>query len=895
MSYQEVLCALLAYRTVAWRREPYLISRKLKQLVCLIIGLLAVTPVASTYAHSPQHVIDSLEISPSFSHDQTLFIIVQNYFLRSTDGGYEWKELVNGLDNKYIFSSVAISPFYRRDGLVYVSSDGSGIYRSRDGGGSWQAVNEGLGTGRVGILCMSPGYEDGAVVLAAGVEGGLYRALLTEVAWRPVIEEAVKVTALGFSPDPVSEIVVAGDDQGNIWVSEDGGKTWRIRYRMEELGRITAVGVSDQFSHDRTFFIGTEREGLFRTVDGGETFDVLKGGPSEESFHCAEKRRRSASGKHVMSIALAPNYGKSRTVYATTWYDAVYKSDDGGETWERLGQGLSCDRQADTYNVPVPHFRELKLSENLESDGTLFLAGFDGLFKSVSRGKEWRQLEPLPVRLIRGLGISPSTNDNYVIGITTYGGGAYKSSDRGRTWAVLNLGLKTTRLSDIAYSPAYWTDNTVFSASLQRFLISKNSGSRWRYVKLEYKGWRKYPAMILKKFLGVPKRYLLSKRQRSAVWPMAIAISPEFAKDRTIFIGTRRQGVMKSKDGGRSWSDSWQGTPVGFILSLAISPNFRLDQTLFAAVRGHGIYKSMDGGASWRSRNKGFQFLRDVNMPAAPNYNADPVLFSSLKEVYVEISPNYQNDGTVFAMSGEGLFKTTNGGTSWKLLDTRAEVTSGKIEALALSPNYAQDQTIIVSVKGKGLFLSVDGGRTFEHIGSDLIEGNHNIKWIQFSPDYHHDHTVFAASEEQLFVSKDFSGTWITMPRPVRYENWRGEGHGPVRFEGSWTLISDLNYSASSASGSATIGDAAVLDFIGSGVRWIGPKGPMLGVAQVYIDGGLIEEVEQYSLTPAHSVTLFQSPRLDYGHHEISIRIVRGQDSGSINKKVIVDAFDVLP
>jgi len=107
--------------------------------------------------------------------------------------------------------------------------------------------------------------------------------------------------------------------------------------------------------------------------------------------------------------------------------------------------------------------------------------------------------------------------------------------------------------------------------------------------------------------------------------------------------------------------------------------------------------------------------------------------------------------------------------------------------------------------------------------------------------------------------------------------------------------MSDLNYSASSASGSATIGDTAILDFVGSGVRWIGPKGPNLGVAQVYIDGGLIKEVEQYGQTPNHSMVLFQSPGLDYGHHEISIKVVRGNNAGSKSQEVIVDAIDVFP
>ena len=875
------------------KQRPYI--KRFIKLLFLVTVLIAAIPAASANAHSPHVVINHIEVSPHYNQDKTVYIIMRNHLLRSIDGGYEWKDLVNGLDNKFIFSSVAVSPFYRRDGLVYVSSDGDGVYRSRDYGESWEVFNEGIGTPRIGLLCMSPSYREGGLLLAAGVEGGLYMALLTKGEWQPVIKESIKVTAIDFSSDVLSKTVVAGDDQGNIWLSKDGGKTWQYRNRIEENDRITAVAVSDNYSNDKTFFIGTERQGLFRTIDGGETFQCLKGGPSDESFHCADKNQRLNSGKHVMSIALVPDYGKNRTVYVTTWYDAVYRSADGGDTWEVLRKGISHDRQANAPDYHVPHFRDLKLSSDFKLDGTLFLAGFDGFFKSTDRGQEWKKIEILPVMLIRGFGISPSFNDNYCVGITTYGGGAYNSIDRGNSWEVLNFGLRTTRLSDIEYSPDYWKDQLIFSASSQRFLIFNNHPNRWRQVQLEYDGWRKPAARILKRVFNVPNEHLLKKRHRAKIWPMAIAISPEYIKDHTIFIGTRRHGVLKSQNGGVSWSsiDNWRW-PIGFIYSLCVSPNFGSDQTLFAAVRGHGIYKSADGGVSWKSSNKGFEFFQEVNRPIASNYNIDPVLFSSLKEVYLEISPNYKNDRTVFAFSGVGLFKTTDGGIEWTKVQSGSEIVNNNILALAISPNYSEDQFIMISAKGKGLFASNDGGHNFQQIGFELIGKNQNILWIKFSPNFENDRTIFAASEEKVFRSDDSGITWKALPRFVRYEDWRGEGEGPVRFNGSWKRVFNVNYSASSANWSDTIGDTVVLDFIGSGVSWIGPKGPDLGVAQVYIDGKLIDEIKQYSIYSKPSLLLFQSPILEHRHHELKIKIIRGKDIGSNRRKIIVDAFDVI-
>ncbi|HET7375573.1 MAG TPA: hypothetical protein VFK30_02630, partial [Anaerolineae bacterium] len=87
------------------------------------------------------------------------------------------------------------------------------------------------------------------------------------------------------------------------------------------------------------------------------------------------------------------------------------------------------------------------------------------------------------------------------------------------------------------------------------------------------------------------------------VWISAIAFSPEYAIDHTLWIGTDN-GLFRSTNGGISWSRSDNGLPGEAdvpiaVLSISVSPKFASDHTLFAATSIGGLYVSHDGGTHW--------------------------------------------------------------------------------------------------------------------------------------------------------------------------------------------------------------------------------------------------------------------------------------------------------
>ena len=208
----------------------------------------------SVVAHSPHDVIAALAISPVFDQDQALFIATSATLRKTSDGGYSWRVVENGLDNKSLFTDIAISPSYSADGTIFVSSEGDGIYKSENEGLSWSKVNSGLTDLNISMLEISPDYENDQTLLAVSNNGGLFLSEDEAKTWVRVIDDKIKISALAFLPRGEQQQVLSGDMEGNIYLSERAGADWR---RIDANGfgsAITAIAVSPDIAVDGTVF-----------------------------------------------------------------------------------------------------------------------------------------------------------------------------------------------------------------------------------------------------------------------------------------------------------------------------------------------------------------------------------------------------------------------------------------------------------------------------------------------------------------------------------------------------------------------------------------------------------------------------------------------------------------
>jgi hypothetical protein len=111
-------------------------------------------------------------------------------------------------------------------------------------------------------------------------------------------------------------------------------------------------------------------------------------------------------------------------------------------------------------------------------------------------------------------------------------------------------------------------------------------------------------------------------------------------------------------------------------------------------------------------------------------------------------------------------------------------------------------------------------------------------------------------------------------------------------FDEAWSGTSP-NYGSGSATRSATAGARAEFTFVGTAVRWIGYRGPVAGIARVFVDGALAGEVDAYASIKQVRAELFSAAGLSPGSHTIAIEVTGSRNPSASNAVIVVDAFDV--
>lgn len=832
-------------------------------LVC--IGLLA--PSVSA-AHSPHHVITEVEsalLGPSTSHT---YILITDQVFRSDGQGADWKNLDQGLNNQFPFTSVAISPKYAEDGTLFVASSGDGVFRSTDFGESWEKVIVGLERLDIFRLSISPAFGSDRRLLAASESGGVWRSGDGGDTWQMVLTEHIVMTSIseyGYSPG--NAVIIAGDADGILWRSRDNGRLWEVVHEFEGVGALTALSISGG-----RIFAGTSDTGLHTSVDGGRSFMPT---------HLPELRRPSVckldNGKEAMfeqyitSITTVPNSTGQDITYVTSWYGGVFVSSGDISSWSVWREGISCDSQAD--RMGESHIRDFEVVRFDDGDAVFWLGTFDGLFRSAGLKLAWQQLETLPLGLIKGMAVSGGADRPLAIALSTYGGGFYISQDNGANWIIGNKGLQTTRLTGVAFSPDFGKNRVIYAGAIRRLLKSSDGGQSWQRIRLDKPSVRQRVANRLASW-GLPSGWIAPSRSGSSspIYPSHIVPLDDNGEARILF-GTRNHGVMAFDESDDSAEPIWAGTNQ-VINSLVMSPDFETDQTLYASIRGDGVFRSDDGGVKWAPVNRGLDFTAD--------WAAHPGRSDFRRDVKLSIA----NDGTLYAGSpaADGLYISTNRGDGWIRSDADFGVSPAPVTAIAVSPDFGKDGSLIVSVKGAGLFHSTDSGATVEFIGANLAAANASIEYLDYSPGFTSDNSIVAASDEQLFISLDGGKNWRLANRPVRYEDLRDV----VSLDGNWVTQVGDDYSALTENLSLNAGSTASVSFVGNGIRWVGSKGPKHGDAEVFIDGEIVATVSCRSADREVMQELFSIRNLGYGLHTIEVRARSTSPVG-------VDAFDVLP
>jgi len=228
-----------------------------------------------------------------------------------------------------------------------------------------------------------------------------------------------------------------------------------------------------------------------------------------------------------------------------------------------------------------------------------------------------------------------------------------------------------------------------------------------------------------------------------------LVLSPAFSSDKSLFVAMGTS-LFASSDGGESWLEITLPFLNRGTMRVVLSPAYAYDKTLLVGFAcepaGSGIIRSTDGGLHWSRTNSG---LTDLGIEA--------LFFSS----------NYAQDETIFAKGCfDGVFKSTDGGTTWRPLTDELPTAeaSERVTQLVLSPAYAQDGTLWVTTPFH-LYRSKDRGESWQRADQGL-EGL-GIERLVLSPGYEVDKTAFVTIGQGIYITQNEGEGWQPIELPI--------------------------------------------------------------------------------------------------------------------------------
>ncbi len=295
--------------------------------------------------------------------------------------------------------ALALDP--RTPGVLYAGTQGSGVFKTTDGGDSWQGANQGLTDLKVEALAMEP------LALYAGTfGGGVFKSTDGGADWRAVNQGLSHRVVVALGVDPLAPgTLYAGTLGGGVFKSTDGGGHWTASSQGLDVLDVEAVAIDPRASG--ILYAGTLTGGVFKSTDGGGSWKSA-----------AEGLGRAA----VTALAVDPL--TPETLYAGT-AGGIYKSTDGGGRWRLAVRGLE--------NTEIH-----ALAIDARAPTTLYAGTSGGVFKSTDGGADWRSFgNRLSQAIVPALGLDASGT----LYAGTFGGGVFKSSDGGATWMAVTWPL----------------------------------------------------------------------------------------------------------------------------------------------------------------------------------------------------------------------------------------------------------------------------------------------------------------------------------------------------------------------------------------------------------------------------------------------------------------------
>jgi photosystem II stability/assembly factor-like uncharacterized protein len=603
------------------------------------------------------------------------------------------------------------------------SSWGDGVYKSTDGGKTY--MNMGLRTSRhVHRIVIDPKDNNVVFVAAtgslwgAGGDRGVYRTTDGGKTWEHVLKVDDDTGANDLVMDPTNNQTLyastyqrrrtaccmnGGGPGSGIWKSTDGGKTWtKLKGGVldEPLGRIAL----DVYRKRPNILYATIEGPAPQSPGAGEAGPAMQAGG-----------QGGGQGGRAQPLNNLPT--------------GLYRSDDSGASWRKVNNAnprpmYFSKVRIDPNDSEVAYLGGVDLHQTLDGGKTMnttaasrihsdhhaiwvnpansnhVLIGNDGgLAVSYDMAKTWNFLPNLPVGLFYHISYDMATpynicggmQDNYSwcgpsqvrgsAGIANYHWGtvqggdgfvvlqdpsdfrvAFSESQDGnmvridrRTWETMSIrplpppGEPAYRWhwdTPLAFSPH---DPKVVYAAANKVFRSPDRGQTWTVISPDLTSGANRDDIETMGVKGSEVRF--SRNDGIAAWPAIVTFAESPKKAGLLYAGTDDRRLAVSRDGGKKWDDIFSkvpGVPKDIYVSEVVPSRFD-ENTVYATFDGHRqndfetyVYASTDAGQTWRS------------------------IVSNLKgEIARSLTEDLKNPDVLYLPTETGLFVTLDRGKRW--------------------------------------------------------------------------------------------------------------------------------------------------------------------------------------------------------------------------------------
>ena len=629
----------------------------------------------------------------------------------------------------------------------YMGSTGGGIWKTEDDGITWKNISDGyLKTGTIGSIAVSESNpniviagmgEHAARGVMTSMGDGVYKSTDAGKTWKHIgLDNTRHISDVIIHPSNADIIFVAAQGaqygptpERGVYRSTDGGFTWEnVLFLNNKTGASSlsmdmknpSILYAAMWEHQRfpwTMESGGKASGLYKSTDGGTTWDKMKEGLPEEF------------GKAGISVSRANNELVFAVIEAEGEKGGVYRSDDAGKKWTQVNK--------DRINIARSWYY-MEIVADPQNENIVYVLNAP-VTKSIDGGKSFAPLST-PHGDNHHLWIDPHNNQRM---INSNDGGANISNNGGASWS-------TQENQPTAQFYRVITDNlvpyNVYGGQQDNSAIA--IASRTNDNGIDWKDWYSVA--------GCESAFLAFDPD-----------NPEFV------FGGCYQGIIEK------WVRAAQtGKPIQEYpeLGLSIAPKdfkFRYNwnapiitsphdrSTIYHA--GNVVFRSRDAGNSWTvistdlTRNDkskqgpgGGPYTNEA--AGGENYNT----LMSLVE-----SPHEQ--GVLWAGSDDGLLHITkDGGENWENI-TPPNLGEAIINSIEVSPhNPATAYVVAMRYKAMDLnsyiFKTTDYGKTWAKITTG-ISGEHTFARV-VREDQKRKGLLYAGTETGLFISLDDGMNW---------------------------------------------------------------------------------------------------------------------------------------